>query len=165
MGSIISCATQAPALRKVSILSATSAATSRRCDFTNRSRRRIRKSPHSGKQSQNLTTKAPRRSESATTRPDLLLDLGIPNRSRIFPCAIRNFDSIAYAQFLPLPSIGTDLDCTAVIEHPNFHDPLFVIGRPLVFDLLALFRRRDIVLPDYDCFAGFLFAAAKASDQ
>jgi hypothetical protein len=64
-----------------------------------------------------------------------------------------------------LPSIGTDLDCTAVIEHPNFHNPLLVIGRPLVVEFLALFCRRDVVLPDYDCFAGFLFAAAEASDQ
>jgi hypothetical protein len=64
-----------------------------------------------------------------------------------------------------LGSIDVDFDRTTVVEHPSFQDPLFIIGRPLVFDLLALFRRRDIVLPDYDCFAGFLFAAAKASDQ
>jgi len=51
------------------------------------------------------------------------------------------------------------------IEHPDFHDPLFVIGRLLVFDFLALFHRRDVVLPDYDCVAALLFAAAKAKDQ
>src|SRR6266436_904769 len=153
MGSTIWYAIQAAALRKVSIRCANLGATSRRYDFTNRSRKRIRKSPHSGEPNSDFNKK--------NTSPDLLLNLGIPNRSGIFACAIRNFDSIVFAQFLPLPSIGTDLDRTAVIEHPNFHDPLFVIGRPLVFDLLALFRRRDIVLPDYDCFAALLFAAAQ----
>src|SRR6266478_1660066 len=164
MASTISYAIPVVALRKAFTRCASSAAILRHYGFTSRSQRRIRKSPRGGEQSQNLTTKAPRHSESATTRPDLLLDLGIPNRSRILACAIRNFDSIVFAQSLPLPSIGTNLDCTAVIEHPNFYNPLFVIGRLLVFDLLALFRRRDIV-PDYDCFAGFLFATAKASDQ
>ena len=62
-------------------------------------------------------------------------------------------------------SIGAELNSTAVVAHADFHDPLFVIGRPFVFDFVALFRRRDVVLPYYDCFAAFLLAAAKASDQ
>jgi len=40
-----------------------------------------------------------------------------------------------------LRSIGVNLDRAAVVAHPYFYDPLFVIGRPLVFDFLALFRR------------------------
>jgi hypothetical protein len=103
--------------------------------------------------------------EAVTTSPDLSLSVGVPNGPGIFACAIRYFDTIVFAQLLPLRSIRTDLNLTSVIEHPDFHDPLLVIRRLLVFDFLALFCCSDIVLPDYYCFAAFLLAAAKASDQ
>jgi hypothetical protein len=87
------------------------------------------------------------------------LNLCVPNGSGVFAYAIRDFDSIVFAQFLPLRSIGVNLDRTPVVAHPDFHDPLFVIGRPLVFNFLALLRRRDLILPDHDRVTAFLFAA------
>jgi len=79
-----------------------------------------------------------------------------PNGSSVLTCAIRDFDPIVFAQFLPLRSIGANLDGTAVVAHPDFYDPLLVIGRPLVFDFLALFHRSDVILPDHDRVAVFL---------
>jgi len=65
-----------------------------------------------------------------------------PKRFRyILAHAIRDFDRIAFAQFLPLRSIDVDFNRTAIIDHPDFHDPLFAIGGPRVFDFLALFYR------------------------
>jgi hypothetical protein len=55
--------------------------------------------------------------------------------------------------------IGVDFNPTPVVEHLDFHDSLFVIGRPLVFDFLALFHRRDVLLPDHDRVAALLFTA------
>jgi hypothetical protein len=136
-----------------------------------RSRNQIRKSPRAGERIFIVNHRGheePKQflgKEAVTTSPDLSLNVCVPNGPRIFACAIRYFDAIVFAQLLPLRSIGTDLDPTSVIEHPNFHNPLFIIGRPLVFDLLALFCCDDIVLPDYDGFAACLFAAAKSSDQ
>ena len=43
-----------------------------------------------------------------------------------------------------------DFNRTAIIDHADFHDPLFAVGRPLVFDFVALFRRRNLILPHHD---------------
>jgi hypothetical protein len=92
------------------------------------------------------------------TRARFSLNLCVPNDSSVRTCAIRDFDPIVLTQFLPLRSIGANLDGTAVFAHPDFYDPLFVIGRPLVFDFLALFYRGDVILPDHDRVAIFPFA-------
>src|SRR5436190_20626877 len=89
------------------------------------------------------------------------LNLGVPNRSRIFACAIRDSDLLVFAQLLPLCSIRADFNPASVIDHPDFYDPLFVIGRPLVFDCLTLFHRCDVILPDHDRAAIFLFTAGQ----
>ena len=84
------------------------------------------------------------------------------NRFGIFPDAVFDFYSIVFARLLPLRLFGADFNPAPVIEHSHFHDPLFVIGRPFAFDFLALLHRRNIILPDHDCFATLLFAAAEA---
>ena len=99
------------------------------------------------------------------TRARFSLNLSVPNGPGILAHAIRDFDPIVFAQFLPLRSIGVDFNRTAVVEHPGFHDPLFVIGRPLVFDFLALFHRRNLILSDHDRVATFLFTTAHTSRQ
>ncbi len=89
-----------------------------------------------------------------------------PKRFRyILAHAIRDFDRIAFAQFLPLRSIDVDFNRTAIIDHPDFHDPLFAIGGPLVFDFLALFHRSNMILPDRDRVATLLFAASQTTRQ
>jgi hypothetical protein len=114
-----------------------------------------------------LRSIAPRRFEIAVSailngKPaEFSVNLGVPNRSGIFAHTIRDPDSIVFVQFFPLRLIGTDLDPAAVVEHPHFHDPLFVIGRPLVFDFLALFYRCHVILPDHDCVATFFSQAAR----
>jgi hypothetical protein len=87
------------------------------------------------------------------------LNLGVPNRSSIFAYAIRDLDPLVFAQFLPLRSIPTDFNPASVIEHPDFYDPLLVIGRPLVFECLTLFHCCDVIPPDHDRVAIFLLAA------
>jgi hypothetical protein len=62
------------------------------------------------------------------------LNLRVPNGSSVLTCAIRDFDPIVFTEFLPLRSIGANLDGTAVAALPDVYDPLFVIGRSLVFD-------------------------------
>ena len=96
------------------------------------------------------------------TRTWFSLNLGVPNGSGILAHPIGDFDPIAFAQFFPLRLTDMDFDRATVVKHPDFHDPLFVIGRPLVFDFLALFHRGKIILPDHDCVATFLSAAAQA---
>jgi hypothetical protein len=86
------------------------------------------------------------------------VDLRAPNSSSVLTRPIRHLDLIVFAQFLPLRSIGADFDRAAVVAHPDFYDPLVVIGRPLIFDFLALFDSRDVILPDHDCVPTFLFA-------
>lgn len=136
-----------------------------------RSRNQIRKSPRAGERILIVNHRGheePKQflgREAVTTSPDLSLNVCVPNGPGIFACAIRYFDAIVFAQLFPLRSIGADLDLTSVIEHPDFHDPLIVIGRPLVLDFLALFHRRDVILLDHDCVAASLLAAAKPSDQ
>jgi hypothetical protein len=99
----------------------------------------------------------------SAARFQLSLNLGVPNRSGIFAHTIRNLDLILFVQSLPLRSIGADFDRAAVVAHPDLYDPLFVIGRPLVFDFLALLHGRDVILPDYNRVAIFLFARPDSS--
>jgi hypothetical protein len=101
---------------------------------------------------------------SAGTFP-LSINLGAPNRPGIFSYMIRDLDLIVFAQFLPLRAIGADFDPTSNVAHPDFYDPLFVIRRPLILDFFALFHRRDVILPDHDRVATFLFATDQPNQQ
>ena len=52
-------------------------------------------------------------------------------------------------------------------RYPAFepHDPLFVIGRPLAFELLDFLHCRDLMLTDHDSFPTLFFAARHAKHQ
>jgi hypothetical protein len=66
---------------------------------------------------------------------------------------------VIFAQFVPLRSIGANFDPAPIVEHPDPYDPLFMIGRSMVFGFLALFLPRDVLLPDHDRIAIPLFAS------
>jgi hypothetical protein len=87
------------------------------------------------------------------------VDLGVPHGSSVITRPIRNPDLVVFAQLLPLRSIGADFDRSSVVAHPGFYDPLVVIGRPPIFDFLAFFHSRDVILPDHDGVATPPFAS------
>jgi len=78
---------------------------------------------------------------------DSSVNLSGPNRSSVLTHSIRYLDSTVLVQFLPTRLISLDLNCAAVVAHPDFYNPLFVIGRPLIFDFLALFYRCHVWSP------------------
>src|SRR5262249_31240155 len=93
------------------------------------------------------------------------VNLGVPNRFGVFAHMIADADPLILAQILPLRSIGAKLDRTAVVAHPNFYGPLFVLVCPLVLNSITLFHGRDVILPDQNRVRGLFLPAAQVSNQ